>query len=318
MDAKSSRPVVNVLLSYYKGEQFIRDQIDSIASQRGCEVVLHVRNDGPHCMVLSDLLESTRGILNIQYSTGPNLGFAGSFIELLRNRYTRADYFAFCDQDDVWPADRLSNAIACLESEAAVGPSSPIALYAAGSTLIDEVGAELGRLRDFAPANPYSALAENTVPGHLMVLTPALAEVAASLDMNRICAHDWACQIAACCYGTARLDSEATGSLYRQHASNMIGVPLAATAALRRGLAAILAPRAGQRPSVFTQCEAVRDAVTTVFGRAAPRSEAVDLFLSARFSFRKRLALVLSHRFRRRDVVDNLAFEAHLLFGWYY
>ena len=47
---------------------------------------------------------------------GPQKGFAENFRTLTTNAAIDADYFAFCDQDDIWMPDKLERAISWMEA----------------------------------------------------------------------------------------------------------------------------------------------------------------------------------------------------------
>ena len=103
---------VNILLSTYNGEKFIKQQIESLLAQTYENIAIHVRDDGS--------TDGTIGLLN-QYSGNPkvhlyfgdNLGYRKSFAWLLSN-CCDADFYAYCDQDDVWMPDKISRAVLAL------------------------------------------------------------------------------------------------------------------------------------------------------------------------------------------------------------
>ncbi len=110
-----------VLLSAYNGEKYIREQLDSLLAQSLCGVEIFVRDDGS--------TDRTRGILEeyreqgmLSWIAGENLGPSQSFWQLLRN-CDDADYYAFCDQDDVWDPDKLEVAVQALQQLDPVNPA---------------------------------------------------------------------------------------------------------------------------------------------------------------------------------------------------
>ena len=120
---------VKILLSSYNGEQYIREQIDSLLSQTQTGVEILVRDDGS--------TDSTKAILDeyqdrdrLSWYGGENLGPGLSFWKLLEDS-GEADYYAFCDQDDVWDQDKVEIAVRTLE-EAIPDINSIPALYCPG------------------------------------------------------------------------------------------------------------------------------------------------------------------------------------------
>ena len=111
---------VLVLMSTYNGQKYIKEQIDSILSQRNVNVYLLIRDDGSSDNTVNILkeYESSNPVIDVIY--GHNVGFATSFMMLLfyayDKYYSRFDYCAFSDQDDVWLQDKMINAVNKLEN----------------------------------------------------------------------------------------------------------------------------------------------------------------------------------------------------------
>lgn len=128
IDTKS----VQVVMSTYNGEKYLKEQIDSILSQEGVDVRLYIRDDGSSDRT-TDILASYQEHKNVKIEKGNNLGFAKSFLTAL-DECDEADYYAFSDQDDVWEKDKLSTAIEILEEES---QSTPL-LYCSALQRVDE------------------------------------------------------------------------------------------------------------------------------------------------------------------------------------
>ena len=97
---------VQVLMSTYNGERYIRRQIDSIMAQTGVEVYLLIRDDGSEDSTVSIIQEYVEQYPDrIQIVIGKNIGWKKSFIQLLRMA-GNFDYYAFADQDDYWFPDK--------------------------------------------------------------------------------------------------------------------------------------------------------------------------------------------------------------------
>ena len=123
-------PRVAVLLSTHNGEAFLAAQLDSLLAQQGVAVELFARDDGS--------TDSTRAILTrygrhwpglAAVTSGSNLGPAASFLTLLAGAPGGFDFYAFCDQDDVWlpgaPASRVRKLAAGPRLEPDVTAASP-------------------------------------------------------------------------------------------------------------------------------------------------------------------------------------------------
>ena len=114
---------VNVLLSAYNGEKYIREQIESILEQSYKNIEIYVRDDGSKDGTLTILKEyEERGLIHLE--AGKNVGFVKSFEWLIANG-GEADYYAFSDQDDFWFPDKIKMALELLDKS----PSDVPVLY---------------------------------------------------------------------------------------------------------------------------------------------------------------------------------------------
>lgn len=110
---------VLVLLSTYNGERFLREQLDSLYNQSGVDIHILARDDGSKDSTVEILEEykANRGHLTIL--KGENIGAGKSFFEVsyyAQKEFSQFDYYAFCDQDDVWLPDKLISAVNSLEN----------------------------------------------------------------------------------------------------------------------------------------------------------------------------------------------------------
>ena len=75
---------VVVLMSTYNGARYLREQVNSVLSQKDVKVQLIVRDDGSTDETISILDEFIRCADNIRYIKGGNIGPCSSFLELLK------------------------------------------------------------------------------------------------------------------------------------------------------------------------------------------------------------------------------------------
>lgn len=107
-----------------------RKEIALRAQQEGYDVTLVAKNTGRRTEV------EALGLKMIEFVQGENVGFAMSFTHLLQmavERYPAVEYFAFCDQDDVWLPNKLRIAIDKLTSH-----EKELALYISTTKLVDQ------------------------------------------------------------------------------------------------------------------------------------------------------------------------------------
>ncbi len=213
---------VIVLLSSYNGEIYIRQQLDSLLAQDLQPYRIIVRDDGSSDGTIDILKEYCERHRNISYYTGENLKPARSFFDLIRNS-EEADYYALCDQDDVWFSDKLSRAVGLLEKE---NSDIPL-LYCSKYTLTDKdlnpLDSNVSSLYNFSDF-PH-ALIYHTAPGCTFVFNEAARKQILRYDVNKeYCViHDAIIHKVVTLYGKMILDQE-SHMYYRQHGDNQIGM----------------------------------------------------------------------------------------------
>lgn len=109
---------VLVLLSSYNGEKYIEQQIESLLAQIGVDITILIRDDGSSDHTLEIVEKMFKGTKHIFFK-GNNVGPALSFYNLMKlafEKYNQFEYFAFCDQDDIWHNDKLLTAISTMRN----------------------------------------------------------------------------------------------------------------------------------------------------------------------------------------------------------
>ena len=109
---------ISVAMATYNGEKFIEEQLESILNQ-SCpvdEIIIRDDISSDNTAAVIQAFIRNKGIEDkVDFKVNEkNLGYASNFMSALKQ--TRGDYVFFCDQDDIWPEDRVENMIAALES----------------------------------------------------------------------------------------------------------------------------------------------------------------------------------------------------------
>jgi glycosyltransferase involved in cell wall biosynthesis len=168
----------------------------------------------------------------IEIIDGPQRGAPANFLFLACLEDLTSEYYAFCDQDDIWEVDKLARAIDVLEQ---AGPCRP-ALYGSRTSLIDEKGKMTGLSPLFAQAPTFpSALVQNIAGGNTMVFNQRARDLLAfcGADVN-IPSHDWWLYQATSASGGYVHYDVYPSVRYRQHTRNVIGSNLGFAARMRR------------------------------------------------------------------------------------
>lgn len=228
-----SEPVVAILLCTHHGSQFLAEQLDSIRAQDHSNHCVWVSDDGSadDTHQILEQHQSYWGQERFCIQSGPQDGFVANFLSLTCFPDIEADYFAYADQDDIWEHDKLSRAIAKLESV----PDNIPALYCSRTRLIDKNGRDIGFSPLFdKPPGFANALIQNIGGGNTMVMNKAAREVLRAAGERVVVSHDWwAYLIISGAGGTVFYDPYPTVR-YRQHDNNLMGSNSGWYARLRR------------------------------------------------------------------------------------
>ena len=212
-----------VLLSTYNGEKYLREQLNSLVSQKLRPNQIFIRDDGSSDSTMDIIKYYADSYKFIKYYQGENLGPARSFMELIK-KAGDADYYALCDQDDVWFEDKLSIAVETLET---LRLNDKPLLYCSRFTLTDEklnpLDSEISKLYGFT--DYAHSLLFQTAPGCTFVFNAAAKKEIDKYDMEKeyCIIHDSIIHKVCAMLGKVVLD-ETSHMFYRQHGNNQIGL----------------------------------------------------------------------------------------------
>lgn len=105
-------------MATYNGEKYLREQLNSLASQKHLPSELVVCDDGSTDAtldLLADFAITSPFPVRI-YRNEINLGFAQNFLKAAR--LCEGEWISFCDQDDVWLPNKLDDVRAVVDKDA--------------------------------------------------------------------------------------------------------------------------------------------------------------------------------------------------------
>lgn len=207
---------VKILLSSYNGEQFLKEQIESIYRQKAVNISLLVRDD--------ESTDSSRKIINslskkfnFEWYNGKNIGAAYSFQELLFDVKLDCDYYAFSDQDDIWKENKLITGITKMSQY-----KNEPCLYYSNYEIINNNFSILGtgKLKLYTLGDVILGQAPL---GCTMIINRKLIELIRVRKSKYLRMHDHWCLLTCLAYnGKVIYDNEQLIS-YRQHSNNVVG-----------------------------------------------------------------------------------------------
>ncbi len=213
---------IAVLMSTYNGEKYLRKQLDSVLSQTGVQITVVVRDDGSNDETLDILHQYATIHKNIIVLKEENCGAELSFHKLClyAKDNIEADYYAFCDQDDVWQPGKLKVAYEYLKSYEFSKPN----LYFSNLRMVDE---NLNSLRDLFAENEVviskkMALLQIFTYGCTCVFNRTALNYYCKPTLSKDIQHDNWIYVLSMFLGNVYYDTNSY-ILYRQHGSNLSG-----------------------------------------------------------------------------------------------
>lgn len=305
---KNKRPKIQILLSTFNGEKYLRQQLDSYLRQEGdFELRVLIRDDGS--------LDGTREILEdyerkagFEVFCGENVGVNQSMKRLFENSDLSCDYFALSDQDDVWREDKLRRALESLADRDSAKPQ----LYASLSRLTDERMNFIGMTGyPKKGASYYNALTQNICQGHTEVFNRSLLSELRLHYPDEVHAVDWWIYLLASALGEVFYDGEDT-VYHRQHGVNSVGYE---TGLFKKNIRRLGYLREKKSRSISRQLQTFYEAYRERLPE--PYRKETESYLDFDKSLPQRILWLLKTPLYRQKSWETLIFKGLYLFGCY-
>lgn len=208
-----------VLLSTFNGAKYLGEQLQSIRDQVvDAHISVLARDDGSSDCTIRILMDWA-GRMEMPVLTGSNVGPKESFLALMAAA-PDADYYAFCDQDDVWLPEKLQSALEVLRGSRGNAPC----MYFSNLDMVDKNGHELGEM--YLKAKPRlnlgALLVRNPAAGCTIVFNRAAMSVWRASEIHETTLHDTL--MTRICYLTGEVFYDPRSFIhYRQHEANFAG-----------------------------------------------------------------------------------------------
>lgn len=301
---------VAILLSTFNGSRYLTEQLDSLFEQKSVNIHLIVRDDGSQDDTINILHEyKSRFPTSITLIQGVNIGWKESFFWLVHfasEHFKDFEYFAFCDQDDIWLPFKLKIAIDKLSLMLLNKPR----LYCSDQ-LFYKNDQNYGIVPSPKVKPTYkSCLVKNMAVGCTVVFDRQLLELMNISKPNIAVPHDyWAYIIAVMC-GNVYIDDNAY-ILYRQHENNQIG--------FNKNFFKRWSLRIKNLPYMFIEhtyeygAKEIQRVLGTYLSQEA--KNAVEKFAKYRHPFVNRIRLIMDKGYTRGNIYKDFWLHIKILLG---
>jgi glycosyltransferase involved in cell wall biosynthesis len=297
---------IQILLSTYNGEKFLKEQLESLINQTYGNVKILVRDDGSTDGTQS-ILKSYEEDGYIEFYIGKNIGACASFFELVKKADINASYFAFSDQDDFWKPEKIEIAIAKLEKE---DDKLPV-IYCSKTTVVDDKLNIITthKQKTIKRISFGNSIVENIATGCTIVANKTMIkEMQKVNNTNGIFLHDWFAYMIATAFGKIIYDSNSY-ILYRQHSNNVIGLSKNTYEDYKRKVKLLF---------MYVRTKIIYNNTYKFYEIYSSQLKDSDIVLIKNFLSKRmfqKLKVVFSLKIKRQSWIDNIIFKVLFVLG---
>lgn len=219
---------IAILMATYNGEKYLREQIDSILSQTYRDWHLFIHDDGSEDGTIVILKEyKDKHPTRITIMDYPLQGGAcRNFLSMLER--VEADYYMFCDQDDVWLPKKIEMSLRAMYEMEKEYKGIPIIVNTDLMVVDNNLGMIAHSFWEYEGIYPefirgyYDNAAVNSVTGCTMLFNSKVKELMPNPSKNTLMHDTWLTLSTYANYGKVVYLQERTVN-YRQHGSNVLG-----------------------------------------------------------------------------------------------
>lgn len=222
--------MITIIMAVYNGQEYIREQLESLKDQTYTEWRLVIRDDRSSdktAEIVKKFSDEVEQEVIFKVNEKPS-GSAKNNFALLINDAKESDYVMFCDQDDIWKKDKIEITFNKMkQAEERYGRDFPLLVHG-DVEVIDENGNinadsmfEMSHIK--ADSKLPQILIQNHVTGCTMMCNKKLiAGISEYASSEYIIMHDYLAALYASVFGKIEVIRKPLLS-YRQHSGNSVG-----------------------------------------------------------------------------------------------
>jgi glycosyltransferase involved in cell wall biosynthesis len=215
-------------MATYNGEQFLRQQLESILAQSNQDWQLLIRDDGSNddtVHIIKDYAGRLPGKIRLVTDNGSRLGASLNFGKLLG--YADTEYIMFSDQDDVWLPSKIELTLNAMKAAERIYPDKPILIHTDLRVMDSQLNTIANSLWNYQKLFPEAGddlnriMAQNVVTGCTAMINKKARAVSVPVPDEAIM-YDWWLALNVCRHGKI-IYLSIPAVLYRQHSRNRLG-----------------------------------------------------------------------------------------------
>jgi len=222
--------VITIIMAVYNGQEYIREQLESLKDQTYTEWRLVIRDDRSSdktAEIVKKFSDEVEQEVIFKVNEKPS-GSAKNNFALLINDAKESDYVMFCDQDDIWKKDKIEITFNKMkQAEERYGGDFPLLVHGDVEVIDENGNINADSMFEMSHINADSKLPQILIQNHvtgctMMCNKKLIAGISEYASSEYIIMHDYLAALYASVFGKIEVIKKPLLS-YRQHSGNSVG-----------------------------------------------------------------------------------------------
>ena len=219
-----------IIMAVYNGQEYIREQLESLKDQTYTEWRLVIRDDRSSdktAEIVKKFSDEVEQEVIFKVNEKPS-GSAKNNFALLINDAKESDYVMFCDQDDIWKKDKIEITFNKMkQAEERYGRDFPLLVHGDVEVIDENGNINADSMFEMSHINADSKLPQILIQNHvtgctMMCNKKLIAGISEYTSSEYIIMHDYLAALYASVFGKIEVIKKPLLS-YRQHSGNSVG-----------------------------------------------------------------------------------------------
>ena len=222
--------MITIIMAVYNGQEYIREQLESLKDQTYTERRLVIRDDRSSdktAEIVKKFSDEVEQEVIFKVNEKPS-GSAKNNFALLINDAKESDYVMFCDQDDIWKKDKIEITFNKMkQAEERYGRDFPLLVHGDVEVIDENGNINADSMFEMSHINADSKLPQILIQNHvtgctMMCNKKLIAGISEYASSEYIIMHDYLAALYASVFGKIEVIKKPLLS-YRQHSGNSVG-----------------------------------------------------------------------------------------------